>query len=102
MQILEGIVLIQSSLIFVRMFIKMKSRPELKSGSCLVKNKVTRSILRKACVDSRRHSFYPIFMKPRSLGQFLKKPYVHSREHSFDPIFMKLCDNVLFYKNLGQ
>ena len=64
---LEGIVLIQSSWHFVRMFVVIKSRPELKMGH--------------------------VGSKTRSLGQFLEKPCVLSRRHSFDPIFMKLCQN---------
>ena len=55
---------------FVRMFIFIESRPELKMGY--------------------------VGSKSRSLGQFLEKPCVHSRGHSFDPVFMKLCQNLLF------
>ena len=50
------------------MFILIKSRPEL-------------------IMDHARS-------KTRSLREFLEKLCVNSRGHSFDPVFMKLCQNV--------
>ena len=53
------------------MFVIIKSWPELKTGH--------------------------VRLKARSLGHFLEKPCVLSRRHSFYPIFMKLCQNDFFY-----
>ena len=57
---LEGTVLIQRSLNFVRMLIIIHSRPDLKLGHV---GSNTRSGLRKPCVHSRGHGFDPRFMK---------------------------------------
>ena len=70
---LDGIVLLQSSWIFVRMFILIKSRPELKMGH--------------------------VRSKSSSLGQFLEKPCVHSRGHSFDPVYTEFCRMFIFIKS---
>ena len=73
-------------------------------------------VLNIFCVDSRGHSFHPIFMKfgqnvyfdeiwveivfgssgvkTRPLGQIIEKPCVDNRGHSFHPIFMKFGQNV--------
>ena len=64
---LEGTVFIQSSWNFVKMFIIMKSRPELRMSH--------------------------VGSKTRSLVQILVKSWVHSRGHSFDPICMEFCQN---------
>ena len=58
MYTLEGTVLIQSSLNYVRMLIPIKFWSDRKLGH--------------------------VGSKTRSLGQILEKPYVHSRGHSFD------------------
>ena len=89
---------------------------EFESGSCRLKNKVTRSYPRKTCVRSRGHIFSPIIMKlhqhvchdeishtnlkmghvgskTRSPGQILEKPCVHSLGYIFCLIIMKLGQN---------
>ena len=68
MNTLEGTVLIQSSLDFVRLLIISMARSSSKVGH----------------VESNT----------RSLGQILEKPSVHSRGHSFDSKFTKLYQNV--------
>ena len=65
---LENTVLIQSSGNFIRMLIIIISRSSSKLGH--------------------------LGSKTRSLGQILEKPCVHSRRHSFYPKFMKLCQIV--------
>ena len=76
---------------------------EFESGSCHVKNYVTRSDVRKPSVSCRGHIFSPILIrlkmdhvgsKTRSLGQMLEKPCVCSRGYIFSPIIMKLGQNV--------
>ena len=68
MDILEGTVVIQSSLNFFRMLIINISRSGLKLGH--------------------------VGSKTRSLGQILEKPCVHSKVHSFVLNVMKLCQDV--------
>ena len=68
MYTLAGIVLIQSSLTFIRMLMIIVSRSSAKLGH----------------VES----------KTRSLGQILEKPCVDSRGHSFDSKVTKLYQNV--------
>ena len=66
MYTLEGTVLIQSSLNFIRMLMIIISRSSSKLGH--------------------------VGSKTRSLGQILEEPCVHTQRHSFDPKFMKLSD----------
>ena len=68
MYTLEGTVLIQRSLKFIRMLMIIISRSSSKLG----------------------HGG----SKTRALGQIVEKPCVHSKRHSFDPKFMKLCQIV--------
>ena len=85
MYTLEGTVLIQSSWNFVRMFILIKSRPELKI--CRIESKT----------GSLGKFLEKLNVKSRSLGQLLEKR-AHSGRHSLDPIFMKLFQNVCHYE----
>ena len=53
----------QSSLNFVRMFISIKSRSGLKVGCVGLKTRSPGQILeKKPCLDSRGHSFDPVFI----------------------------------------
>ena len=86
---------------FVRMFIFIKSRPELKMGHVGSKARSLGQFLGKPCGDSRGQSFGPvlwnfvrmliliksrpefkkrsIWIKNRLLGQMLIRPFVHWR-----------------------
>ena len=102
MYILENTVLIQSSRNFIRMLVIIISRSSLKLGHLGSKTRWLGQILEKPCVHSRRHSFYPKFMKlcqivnhhnilvrfetghvgskTRSLGQILEKKLLYTLE----------------------
>ena len=79
---------------------------EIENGSCQVKNKVTRSNLRKNLLYALETTLSVLMKswtswkmglvgsKTRSLGQILEKPCVCSRGHIFSLIIMKHSQNV--------
>ena len=63
MYTLEGTVLSQSSLNFIKMLVIIISRSSSKLGHVGSKTRSLGQILEKHCVHSKRHSFDPKFMK---------------------------------------
>ena len=119
MNILEAIVLVQSSSNLLRMIILTISQSSSNMGDAGSKTRSVGQIMEKPCEHSRGHLLRMILVqsssnllrmiiltisqlssnmgdvgsKTRSVGQIMEKPCEHSRGHIFGPIFIKLAQN---------